>query len=123
VRIMMPERPDHLLVFLSAFAFLPDMVRSGVRIYRYQPGFLHQKVTLIDDEAASVGTVNLDNRSFRLNFEITALVVDRDFAKDVQTMLEADFANCREVSLAELRSRSLWRKLLSRGAYLLSPIQ
>ncbi|QEM81873.1 cardiolipin synthase [Halomonas binhaiensis] len=123
VRIMIPERPDHLLVFLSAFAFLPDMVRSGVRIYRYQPGFLHQKVTLIDDEAASVGTVNLDNRSFRLNFEITALVVDRDFAKDVQTMLEADFANCREVSLAELRSRSLWRKVVSRGAYLLSPIQ
>ncbi|MGQ7248419.1 cardiolipin synthase [Halomonas sp. V046] len=123
VRIMMPERPDHLLVFLSAFAFLPDMVKAGVKVYRYQPGFLHQKVILIDDEAASVGTVNLDNRSFRLNFEITALVADSGFAAEVAQMLEADFAGCREVGLEELRSRPMWRKLVSRAAYLLSPIQ
>ncbi|MBR9772745.1 MAG: cardiolipin synthase, partial [Gammaproteobacteria bacterium] len=123
VRIMMPERPDHLLVFLSAFAFLPDMIRAGVKVYRYQPGFLHQKVMLIDDSAASVGTVNLDNRSFRLNFEITALVPHQAFALEVEAMLEQDFANCREVSLDELRSRPLWRKLVSRAAYLLAPVQ
>ncbi|USZ51764.1 cardiolipin synthase [Halomonas sp. DN3] len=123
VRIMMPERPDHLLVFLSAFAFLPDMIRAGVKVYRYQPGFLHQKVMLIDDSAASVGTVNLDNRSFRLNFEITALVPHQAFALEVEAMLEQDFANCREVSLDELHSRPLWRKLVSRAAYLLAPVQ
>ncbi len=123
VRIMIPERPDHLLVFLSAFSFLPDMLRAGVKVYRYQPGFLHQKVMLIDDAAASVGTVNLDNRSFRLNFEITAFVPDRCFAAQVRLMLEKDFANCRRISLDELTSRSLWRKLVSRAAYLLSPIQ
>jgi len=123
VRIMIPERPDHLLVFLSAFSFLPDMLRAGVKVYRYQPGFLHQKVMLIDDSAASVGTVNLDNRSFRLNFEITAFLPDRHFAAQVRLMLERDFANCRRVSLDEITSRSLWRKLVSRAAYLLSPIQ
>ncbi|GEN22115.1 cardiolipin synthase A [Halomonas cupida] len=123
VRIMIPERPDHLLVFLSAFAFLPAMLKAGIRVYRYLPGFLHQKVMLIDDQAASVGTVNLDNRSFRLNFEITALVADRAFAAEVANMLEADLAHCREVTLQELRSRSLWRKLISRGAYLLAPVQ
>ncbi|MDN3520909.1 cardiolipin synthase [Halomonas ramblicola] len=123
VRIMMPERPDHLLVFLSAFSFLPDMLRAGVKVYRYQPGFLHQKVMLIDDAAASVGTVNLDNRSFRLNFEITAVVVDPLFAAEARTMLERDFADCRRVSLEELTSRPLWRQLVSRAAYLLSPIQ
>lgn len=123
VRIMIPERPDHLLVFLSAFAFLPAMLKAGIRVYRYLPGFLHQKVMLIDDQAASVGTVNLDNRSFRLNFEITALVADRDFAAEVANMLEADLAHCREVTLQELRSRPLWRKLISRGAYLLAPVQ
>ncbi|MBB3189164.1 cardiolipin synthase [Halomonas cerina] len=123
VRIMMPERPDHLLVFLSAFSFLPDMLRAGVKVYRYQPGFLHQKVILIDDDAASVGTVNLDNRSFRLNFEITAVVPDRAFAAQVHAMLERDFAACRQVSLEELTSRPLWRKLVSRAAYLFSPIQ
>ncbi|MBN8411205.1 cardiolipin synthase [Halomonas denitrificans] len=123
VRIMMPERPDHLLVFLSAFAFLPDMIKAGIRVFRYQPGFLHQKVMLIDDEAASVGTVNLDNRSFRLNFEITALVPHRGFASEVEAMLQQDFANCREVTLEEMRARPLWRKLVSRAAYLLAPVQ
>ncbi len=123
VRIMIPERPDHLLVFLSAFSFLPDMLRAGVKVYRYQPGFLHQKVMLIDDSAASVGTVNLDNRSFRLNFEITAFLPDRHFAAQVRLMLEQDFASCRRVNLDEITSRSLWRKLVSRAAYLLSPIQ
>ncbi|UYG09491.1 cardiolipin synthase [Halomonas sp. M4R1S46] len=123
VRIMMPERPDHLLVFLSAFSFLPDMLRAGVKVYRYQPGFLHQKVILIDDKAGSVGTVNLDNRSFRLNFEITAFVPDRRFAAEVAAMLERDFADCRRVSLEEITSRPLWRKLVSRAAYLFAPVQ
>ena len=59
VRIMMPERPDHLLVFLSAFSFLPDMLRAGVKVYRYQPGFLHQKVMLIDDVAAQANIVRV----------------------------------------------------------------
>ncbi|WP_129138358.1 cardiolipin synthase [Modicisalibacter coralii] len=123
VRVMMPERPDHLLVFLSAFSFLPDMIRAGVKIYRYQPGFLHQKVLLIDDHSAAVGTVNLDNRSFRLNFEITAFIPDRGFAAEVETMLERDFTHCRQVTLEELQQRSLWRKLVSRAAYLLAPVQ
>ena len=123
VRVMMPERPDHLLVFLSAFSFLPDMIRAGVKIYRYQPGFLHQKVMLIDDHSATVGTVNLDNRSFRLNFEITAFIPDRGFAEEVEAMLESDFSDCREVTVEELESRPLWRKLVSRAAYLLAPVQ
>ncbi|MCG6657080.1 cardiolipin synthase [Halomonas campisalis] len=123
VRIMIPEHPDHLLVYLSAFSFLPDMVRAGVKVYRYQPGFLHQKVILIDDSAASVGTVNLDNRSFRLNFEITAFIPDRRFAAEVRLMLERDFAACRRIGYDELQNRPLWRKLISRAAYLTSPIQ
>lgn len=123
VRVMIPERPDHLLVFLSAFSFLPGMLRAGVKIYRYQPGFLHQKIMLIDDHSASVGTVNLDNRSFRLNFEITAFIPDHNFAQAVEEMLEQDFARCREVTLGELQRRPLWRKLVSRAAYLLAPVQ
>ncbi|MFQ3787453.1 cardiolipin synthase [Halomonas sp. A29] len=123
VRIMIPEHPDHLLIYLSAFSFLPDMVRAGVKVYRYQPGFLHQKVILIDDSAAAVGTVNLDNRSFRLNFEITAFIPDRRFAAQVRLMLERDFADCRRISYEELQRRPLWSKLVSRAAYLTAPIQ
>ncbi|WIX34625.1 cardiolipin synthase [Salinicola sp. JS01] len=123
VRVLIPERPDHLLVFLSAFAFLPEMIRNGVKIYRYQPGFLHQKTLLVDDHTAMVGTVNLDNRSFRLNFEVTAYVPDKTFAAEVTAMLEQDFAHSREVTERELAARPLWRKVVSRATYLLSPIQ
>lgn len=123
VRVMIPERPDHLLVYLSAFSFLGEMIKAGVRIYRYMPGFLHQKVMLVDHHTASVGTVNLDNRSFRLNFEITAYVIDHAFAEEVGTMFERDFGHCRELSLDEITHRPFWRKVLSRAAYLAAPIQ
>ncbi|MFJ5537063.1 cardiolipin synthase [Vreelandella titanicae] len=123
VRVMIPERPDHLLVFLSAFSFLPDMLRAGVKIYRYLPGFLHQKVMLVDNEAATVGTVNLDNRSFRLNFEITAFIPSRDFATCVEAMLEKDFAHCRRVTIDEINQRPVWMKVVSRAAYLMAPVQ
>ncbi|MFC0268433.1 cardiolipin synthase [Kushneria aurantia] len=123
VRVMIPERPDHLLVFLSAFSFLGEMIRAGIKIYRYQPGFLHQKTMLIDSHSAAVGTVNLDNRSFRLNFEVTAWVADRGFAAEVATMLEEDFDNCRLVTLEEIQRRPLWHKLAARAAYLASPVQ
>ncbi|MDR5898240.1 cardiolipin synthase [Halomonas vilamensis] len=123
VRVMIPERPDHLLVFLSAFSFLPDMLQAGVKIYRYLPGFLHQKIILIDNDAASVGTVNLDNRSFRLNFEITAFIPSPDFAAEVRLMLEKDFSQCRRISLDEIQQRSVWQKVISRAAYLTSPVQ
>ena len=123
VRVMIPERPDHLLVFLSAFSFLPDMLRAGVKIYRYLPGFLHQKVMLVDSDAATVGTVNLDNRSFRLNFEITAFIPSRDFATSVGEMLEKDFAHCRRVTIDEIKQRPVWMKVVSRAAYLMAPVQ
>ncbi|MWJ28225.1 cardiolipin synthase [Halomonas sp. ZH2S] len=122
VRVMMPERPDHLLIFLSAFAFLPDMLRAGVKVYRYLPGFMHQKVMLIDNEIATIGTINLDNRSFRLNFEITAFIPDSKFASQVHLMLEEDFAQCREVKIEEMNARPLWKHLISRAAYLLAPV-
>jgi cardiolipin synthase len=123
VRILIPNRPDHLLVYLSAFAFLGGMIETGVKVFRYEPGFLHQKVFLVDDYAAGVGTANLDNLSFRLNFEVTAAILDRDFATEIETMLLMDFAQSRYVTLNELLSRPWWKKLASRLAHLLAPVQ
>ena len=82
VRILIPDKPDHLLVYMSAFAFVGEMIAAGIGIYRYQPGFMHQKVFLVDDTVAGIGTANLDNRSFRLNFEVTAIVADDAFARN-----------------------------------------
>lgn len=123
VRILIPDRPDHLLVYLSAFAFLGRMIAAGVRVFRYQPGFLHQKVFLVDEQVAGVGTVNLDNRSFRLNFEITAIVLGIAFAHDVHGMFLRDFDESREMTVDETRSMPLWLRIASRLAYLLAPVQ
>jgi len=69
-----------------------------------------------------VGTANLDNRSFRLNFEITLLFAERDFVDEVERMLLRDFEHCREMSLHEIERRSLWFKLATRIARLFSPV-
>lgn len=92
VRILVADKRDHLFVWLAAFAYFDEVRDAGVRIWRYADGFMHQKVVVVDDRFASVGTVNLDNRSCRLNFEATAIVFDREFVGEVVGMLEADFA-------------------------------
>ena len=122
VRIMLPEKPDHQLVYLASFSYYDETLPYGVKIYRYMPGFLHQKVFLIDDEFACVGTANMDNRSFRLNFEVSVLFVDAPFAAEIAKMLEKDFSKCRECSLDEFQKRPLAFKVAVAFARLLSPI-
>jgi len=122
VRILIPNEPDHLLVYMSAFAFIGRMLNLGIGIYRYNQGFLHQKVFLVDDTIAAVGTANLDNRSFRLNFEITAIVVDQEFAGQVKQMLVADFDRARLMTRSELEEKPRWFMALARAAYLTAPL-
>ncbi len=123
VRILIPDKADGFLVDLSAWSYLPALEKVGIRVFRHQEGFMHQKVTLMDDLYATVGTANFDNRSFRLNFEITVLVADEDFARQVHDMLEQDFADAREVHTREFEQRSFGFRLAVRLARLLAPIQ
>jgi len=123
VRIMLPDRPDHLLVYLSSYSYLRDAEKSGVRFFRYKDGFLHQKVMLVDEDIATVGTANFDNRSFRINFEITMLFTDRGFAAEVEAMLMEDFSHCRKVGTKDYREKPVWYQLAARLARLFAPIQ
>jgi cardiolipin synthase len=122
VRILIPCRRDHLVVFAASKLYAYDSLRAGIRIFRYQPGFLHQKVILIDSVAAAIGSANLDNRSFRLNFEIMVLTVDHGFAQEVETMLLNDFAESLEIDRNEYRHASALRRVLMHVARLFSPI-
>jgi cardiolipin synthase len=123
IRIMLPDHPDHLLVWLSSFSYYEDVIPFGIQICRYQEGFLHQKAILIDRRMAAIGTANLDNRSFRLNFEVTAFVSDPSFIKEVETMLERDFSKCRTVEIEEFSERSYFFRIACRFARLLAPVQ
>ncbi len=79
VRIITTGTPDSLPVYLAAFHYIDQLRDLGIQFYSYEPGFLHEKVMLIDDAVSSVGTPNFDNRSFRLIFEVTSLIFDKDF--------------------------------------------
>ncbi len=122
VRILIPEKSDSTLVTLAAYSFFDEVGSTGVSFYRYQDGFLHGKVMLIDDSVATVGTANFDNRSFRLNFEITAVVAEVEFAGAVKTMFEEDFARSRLMEQGEYERKNYLFKVATRIARLASPI-
>ena len=123
VRILIPERPDHLMVWLSAFSYYEQSLPFGIRIFRYHLGFLHQKVLLIDHRLAAVGTANLDNRSFRLNFEITAFSTDGGFVQQIADMLRQDFSGAREANVGDFTGRPFLFRAACRAARLFAPIQ
>ncbi|OKL43605.1 cardiolipin synthase [Pseudovibrio exalbescens] len=122
VRILLPEKADHRLVWLASYAHADDLIDHGIKIYRYQEGFLHQKVILVDDHLAGIGTVNFDNRSFNINFEITLWFTGAQMIDDTSRMLRTDFDNARQTGLAELRSRRYAFRILCQAAKLFSPI-
>jgi cardiolipin synthase len=122
VRILIPSRRDHRVVFAASTLYAHDALAAGVRIFRYRPGFLHQKVVLVDDMSAAIGSANLDNRSFRLNFEIMVLTVDRAFASEVEAMLVEDFAQSWEIDRQDYLGKPAWHRMAMHVARLFSPI-
>jgi cardiolipin synthase len=122
VRIILPNRPDHLLVYLCSFSYYTEMQAVGIKLYRYKNGFMHQKIMLIDQDMAGVGTVNMDNRSFFLNFEVMGFVADLRFVESVEKMLQDDLAASVAVDLSEYERKPLWFKLAVRVSRLLAPL-
>jgi cardiolipin synthase len=122
VRIVIPANPDKRVVWWAAHSYFKTMGEVGVSILKYQKGFMHQKVVLVDDRLATIGTANLDNRSLRINFEITMMFMDQRFIEKVAAMCEHDFAACTPLTPAEVKAWPLPFRLATRAARLLSPI-
>jgi len=120
VRIIIPELCDSAAVRLASYTFYEPLADAGVKFLLRSPGFMHQKVILVDDDFASIGTFNFDVRSFSLNFEIVGALIDRDFAGEVEKMLEVDLAHCRELERKEYVGRSIWFRLKVRLSFLFS---
>ncbi|MCM1985129.1 cardiolipin synthase [Lyngbya confervoides] len=123
VRILLPAKADHLLVYLSSFSYYREMQQAGISLYRYEPGFMHQKVLLVDDAMAAVGTVNLDYRSFRLNFEVTVFVINSTFVQEVEAMFIQDFAQSHPVDYQQYQQCWIGFKVAVSVARLLAPLQ
>ena len=123
VRIILPRMADHILPWLSSFTYYPKLREAGVKLWRYQPGFMHQKVMLADDDVTLLGSINFDYRSFMLNFELSAAVQDKKFADEVEAMFLADFDQSKSENLRAFEDGSLLFRLKCRAAALMSPEQ
>jgi len=122
VRIMLPLKCDVPLVGPAARAYYASLVNAGVRIFEYRPSMHHAKTVAIDGTWAIVGSANVDFRSFRLNFELSALVRDPEFVGLLETAFLEDQVSSREISHEELHNLSLLDRILQGTARLLSPI-
>lgn len=122
VRVIVPRTNDGFWNKMATIALMRDLQRAGVRFFWFGRGFMHQKVLLVDDRTAFVGTANFDCRSFRLNFEMTMVVVDPAFGAGVKAMLERDLDASRPASTEELARRPFWYRAVAQVFRLLSPI-
>lgn len=122
VRILLPEHADSAMVHLSSFTFLPELEKAGVQTWRYSSGFLHEKVLLVDDYCG-IGTANFDNRSFRLNFEITMLFAEPSIVQSVEKMFTDDFLHSTRATAADYTDRQWWFRVAARTCRLMAPVQ
>ncbi|MHB7917668.1 cardiolipin synthase [Staphylococcus borealis] len=122
VHLMIPCKPDHPFVYWATFSNAAELLNSGVKIYTYQNGFIYSKVMIIDDELCSVGSANMDYRSFALNFEVNAFIYDESIAKQIRTAYEEDIKKSKLLTLDAYNKRSLSIKIKEDIAKLVSPI-
>lgn len=123
VCIIKPKKADKIMVKLSSLTFIPDTLPYGIRMMEYNNGFMHQKVILADDDIAAIGTANLDNRSLTLNFEITAIIHDRDIAGQTAQMLHRDMEDSSLLTEADYGGKSLLFRVLCGICRLMAPVQ
>lgn len=122
VRILVPRLSDSLIVTAAARSYFDDVLAAGARVFEYQPTMIHAKTLVVDDFVAAVGTANFDNRSFRLNFEVTAVCYEREHADDLAAQFEKDLLLSREIDQATRKASPLKWRLAEAGARLLSPL-
>lgn len=122
VRLMIPNRPDHPIVYRATEYYAKELIELGAEVYRYDGGFLHSKVVSIDHEISTVGSANMDIRSFVLNFETNAFVYDPEFALQLETFFEQDTEKSTRLTTEYFEKQSFWLTFLQKFSRLFSPI-
>ena len=122
VRIILPEKPDSTIVFWSSMSYINELLKAGIKVYLYTAGFTHAKVLMVDGVFSSVGTANMDNRSFDQNFEVNALIYDTDITKNLENTFLTDLENSKQIIIDEWQNRSKIRKVKESLSRLMSPL-
>jgi cardiolipin synthase A/B len=122
VELVLPTRSDSALVLWAGRSFYAELLEAGVRIFEYDQGVLHSKIITVDDRWCMLGSANMDVRSFRLNFEITALVYDAQVTQELSDSVARFRDMARPMHLREVRNRRLHQQLVEGTARLLTPL-
>ncbi|WP_152270397.1 cardiolipin synthase [Agriterribacter humi] len=122
VKLLVPGVSDSVLVNAAARSYYGGLLKAGVEIYLYTKGFVHAKTLVTDRKIAIVGTANMDYRSFDLNFEVNAIVYDREVANELAAVFYADIAAAEKIDPIVWESRPVWKQLLEKTARLVSPL-
>lgn len=123
VRIMIPSKPDHPFVYWATYSYAGELLKFGAKIYTYgENAFLHSKTVVMDDSICSIGTANMDIRSFELNFEVNAFMYSSDIAIKQKHIFEADIENCTQITQEIYDKRSQLIKFKESISRLLSPV-
>lgn len=122
VKILVPDKSDSAIVNAAARSYYDDLLKAGVKIYRYKKGFLHAKTMVIDTKISIVGTANMDNRSFDLNFEVNAIVYDVEFAAELRASFYKDLEDAEQIDALAWDQRPFYKQLAEKTARLVSPL-
>lgn len=122
VIIIIPKKNDSLMVKWASRAFFSELLDGGVKLYQFNDNLLHTKSVLIDNQLSLVGTVNLDMRSLWLNFEITTVIDDAEFAKSLSLLLQQYLSQSEEVNVEEWKKRPFWQHVFERLFYFFAPL-
>ena len=122
IKIMIPNKPDHVFVYWATLSYVGELLNEGAEIYLYQNGFLHAKTIVVDGKVSSVGTANIDVRSFRLNFEVNAFLYDVKMAEKLVAAFKEDIHVSTQMTKHLYEKRSLIIKFKESVSRLLSPI-
>ncbi len=122
VTLIVPARVDSRLVQYASRAYQVELLKAGVKVALYEGGLLHTKSITVDDELTLFGSLNLDPRSLRLNFEITLSIYDREFHAHVRALQQTYLEASKPLDLASCEARSLAMKFLQNTARLLGPV-
>ncbi len=122
VRILVPGKPDKKLVYQATMSYFEELLECGCEIYFYGKNFMHSKIMIIDDHIASIGTTNIDFRSFHLHFENTALLYKDETIKDIINSFEDDLNVSRKVDKEQWNKRSYHKRFIETFARLFSPL-